>query len=494
MNPTQQLLNDEQMQRFIRDGYITVQADFPDGFHQALYERIDEVFAREKNPGNNILPRLPQIQQVFDHPAVRGALTSILGPDYLMNPHRHCHLNPPGSPGQRWHKDNYVFDEIIRHPRPRWVLAFYYPQDVTEEMGPTGVIPGRHYHHYISDAVAEQTTETALPLCGAAGTVAIVHYDSWHRATANRSDKKRYMLKFLFERMAEPQAAAWQHHMSDWPTVTDAPLEAAHADVWQWLAGRKASTFTNGAHGQDPQQEAAPALPERRTQWLAALTDEDETVRLNAAYALGTLDESVVPALIDALVEEATHLADRIDERLPGNPRGSNPATCAAAHALTTLGQPAVAPLVDLLHHAHWCVRTLAADTLGNIGLPVAVAVPALAALLADDHPRVRRHAAETLGRMSTVAVAAVPALTTCVRDEDVHVRHNAVLALAKIGQPAAAAIPALTATLADEDRYVRHFAAVALRRIGTPAAQAALLDALFTARWCPITTPETMY
>ena len=153
------LLTDQQMQRFIVDGYITVQADFGNTFHHNLYQSIDEVFAKEQNPGNNILPRLPQIQQVFDHPSVRGALTSILGPDYLMNPHRHCHLNPPGSLGQKWHKDNYVFDQIIRHPRPRWVLAFYYPQDVTADMGPTSVIPGCHYYHGISNPNADQTTE-----------------------------------------------------------------------------------------------------------------------------------------------------------------------------------------------------------------------------------------------------------------------------------------------------------------------------------------------
>jgi hypothetical protein len=140
------------MYQFIREGYLTVQADFPVPLNQDIYQRIEAVFEKEKNPGNNILPRVPQIQRVYDHPAVQGALISILGPDYLMNPHRHCHLNPPGSKGQNWHKDNYVFDEILRQPRPRWVFAFYYPQEVTPDMGADtlgnmgpaaqGVVPG----------------------------------------------------------------------------------------------------------------------------------------------------------------------------------------------------------------------------------------------------------------------------------------------------------------------------------------------------------------
>ena len=69
-----------------------------------------------------------------------------------MNPHRHCHLNPPGGKGQSWHKDCYVFDHNLRHARFRWVMAFYYPQDTTPDMGPTGVLPGQQWYRKISVA------------------------------------------------------------------------------------------------------------------------------------------------------------------------------------------------------------------------------------------------------------------------------------------------------------------------------------------------------
>ena len=473
-------LSDVQMQQFIADGYLTVQADFSNGFHEELHACIEEVFSAEANPGNNILPRLPQIQQIFDHPTVRGALTSILGPGYLMNPHRHCHLNPPGSPGQRWHKDNYVFDELIRHPRPRWVLAFYYPQDVSEEMGPSGLIPGRHYHHHISYDEADRTLEAATPICGPAGSVALIHYDSWHRAMANRSGTKRYMLKFLFERMEEPSTPAWNHGASDWPVAERDPLSDVHADVWRWLAGR--------GNGLTPQP--AETLPHL----LSALDDADEGVALAAAYALGAYGEVAVSLLIDALRRQAIPFAARIAEKLPGNPRGSNPATVPAAHALSAVGAAAVHALTDLLSDEHWCVRTLAADTLGDIGLPQAQAVPLLAHCLQDEHGRVRRHAAETLGRMGATAEPALPALIAALGDTEQTVRYNAALALAKIALPADGAVAPLANLLADEDRYVRHIAAVALRRLKTPQATDALMDALFAARWCPITTPQSMY
>jgi len=63
---------------------------------------------------------------------------NLLGPTYVLHPHRYCHRNEPGSTAQRLHKDTRDFsgDHHLRHHRPRWLIAFYYPQDVSSEMGP----------------------------------------------------------------------------------------------------------------------------------------------------------------------------------------------------------------------------------------------------------------------------------------------------------------------------------------------------------------------
>ena len=47
---------------------------------------------------------------------------------------------------------------------------------------------------------------------------------------------------------------------------------------------------------------------------------------------------------------------------------------------------------------------------------------------------------------------------------------------------------------LDDDNRYVCANALKALDCLGTRAAREALLNSLFTARWCPITTKESMY
>ena len=58
----------------------------------------------------------------------------------------------------------------------------------------------------------------------------------------------------------------------------------------------------------------------------------------------------------------------------------------------------------------------------------------------------------------------------------------------------AAPAVAALSRVLDDENRYVSSHTMAALQRIGTPEAEAVMLDFLSTARWCPLTTKESMY
>ena len=55
-------LTDDQMRTFIRDGYITVRPNLPREYHDEMFARLDHIFETEGNPGNNILPRIPELQ------------------------------------------------------------------------------------------------------------------------------------------------------------------------------------------------------------------------------------------------------------------------------------------------------------------------------------------------------------------------------------------------------------------------------------------------
>ena len=56
------LLDDSTMQQFIRDGYLILYPDSPNGFHQTVYDRIEQLSEKSGNPGNNLLPAVPQLQ------------------------------------------------------------------------------------------------------------------------------------------------------------------------------------------------------------------------------------------------------------------------------------------------------------------------------------------------------------------------------------------------------------------------------------------------
>jgi len=476
MTDIQHLLTDAQIQQFIRDGYIQVKTDFATPVHQHIYDGVEDVFAKEGNLGNNILPRVPLIKQVFDHPHVAGALTSLLGPGYIMNPHRHCHLNPPGSKGQSWHKDCYVFDHNTRHPCHHWILALYYPQDTTEDMGPTGILPGVQNWEHISSADPTQCREEELALCGEAGTITLLHFDAWHRAMANSSDRKRYMLKFQFARMQWPPTPSWNHQRTEWQLDTAADPTENH--TWNWLCDQSAHAPAQGDPGK----------------LLEQVQNGAEAERLRAAYALGKHAENIVPDVLEALRREALAVETRIEDKTADNAHGTNPTALRAAQALEAMGTRIAPLLIEALDDKLWLVRAALCDVLGLWGPTAAAAVPTLAAKLTDDHWWVRRNAAEALGRMGTAARDELPALIKALGDEDRRVRRVSALAWAQIGVFSQEALPALREVFADEDRYNRFYAYLALSRMDHERAREILLDALFTSRWCPLTNSEDRY
>ena len=201
----QPLLTDDEIFSFINRGYCLIETVFPDAFHAEICR---EIAALTEEPGNAILDRVPKLGEIYAHPAVRGALASLLGADYAMNGHRHCHVNPPGARSQNWHQDG----TNVRHHQIRTVLAMYYPQDVTLDMGPTMIVPGTHFRNAPTDRMATYANiRGQVALAVKAGSVAITHYDLWHAASRNKSDRTRYMLKFLFDRQSDPAGPSWAH-------------------------------------------------------------------------------------------------------------------------------------------------------------------------------------------------------------------------------------------------------------------------------------------
>ena len=257
-------LTDSQLQAFVANGFLTLKSSLPETYHRLIFERFDEVATGIGHFGNNLLPLIPELVEFFDDPVVKGALTSVLGRDYSMHPHRALHKNPPGSDEQQFHKDSYWgYTRRVRNHRPWWVMIMYFPQDTALEKGPTAVMAGsQHLNQRPEDYCHE------VPIAGDAGSFVLIHYDIWHRKMKNLTDLNRYMFKFEFARLAPPGA---RNGSRPWQRPASAPtpdLSPAWRATWDWLNG----------------QEPVPAPHQAHVEELGA---DDEAIGINAGYALG---------------------------------------------------------------------------------------------------------------------------------------------------------------------------------------------------------------
>jgi hypothetical protein len=467
------LLTDDQMRQFISHGYLVLKTDFPKEFHESLNGRLNDVMEKEGNPGNNILPRLSEFNDIVQSPVVHGALTSVLGNDYTIHPHRHCHFTYPGRKVQGWHKDSYWGHQKVRNHHNWWAMIFYYPQAVDDEMGPSGLLPGTQYY----TKRAGDETEQPVYLKGPEGTFALIHYDLWHRGGANLSEKTRAMVKFQFVRMEAPDGPAWNNRQADWTPVGDTPVD--HNELWssQWRWHRgETGGHQNGSPTGKPESNGHRLGNGALADVADNLSSKYEPKGVEAAYRLASYSDEAIAALAKALTS--------------GDARASRN----ASYGLSAIGKKAQGVLLDAIGHDSEAARMHAAFALGELGLADADSVAAVAKSVADSSVLVRRAAVEALGLMKEPTDVTLPALEDGLRDGDGQVRFTAALSLQRLGKEAAVALPALQAALRDENRYVRAYAVDALRRVGTNEALNIALDYLSAHRWCPTTTPENLF
>ena len=210
------LMTDIDVAKFVVNGYHLLELDLPDGLNEHIAEQLDNL---DSNPGDAITDVVPELWQVLDHPAVQGALLSLLGEDYEVQSHRHWHCKQPGSGHMNWHQDS-TNNRDIHINR---FLGLYYPTDITPDMGPTVIVPGTQFRNAPTDRMSTYTNiRGQVPLVVKAGTMAFTHYDLWHGTAANSSSIKRHMIKFLFRRTKDNAAPTWSHdpealnHPTDW--------------------------------------------------------------------------------------------------------------------------------------------------------------------------------------------------------------------------------------------------------------------------------------
>ncbi len=399
------LLDDSQMAAFVQTGVQVVHSRLPEEVHGEIGAAVADLCGGDKNPANAIYNEVDGLRQVLECAAVAGALQSLLGADYRLQCHRHAHVLPPsGSAGlpraQRFHQDGTEREfEGWNRPwrrwhRPRKLNVFYYPHDVWLERGPTEVVAGSQYWGAFHAAFRTHSR----PLIAPAGTVALTHYNLWHRGTINLCAEPRVMVKFVFERAAEPAGPSWAADPAFLPDFAGsgplAPLAATSQNIWSWLCGKREAVA--------PTEEAA-------ILWSRAVQARETATTIAAAYELARHGGAAV-----AKVEKAFLGADpQARER--------------AALVLSAAGEAALPLLERCLAADRGWLRATALDLLADLGREGLGAQDRAARMIDDPCAWVRHNLMQALEIWGRDAAAHQEAALRGLEDEEPFVCFNAI-------------------------------------------------------------------
>ena len=518
-------LDETQLLRYLRDGFVVLGiGDLDARFHAAMFDAARAVHdearavrdaAHVQVIGDNLRARIPALDGLLDAPALRGALTSVLGDGFLLHPHHFVH--EASGRDQSFHQDgNLPWNDRghYRTHRPDWAMLFYYPQAVTVASGPTEVLPGSQYWTtnfekpnggwHRGDAVDKvsradvlggddpearerhlQGVVDSLGIAGLrrrkielpAGSVVLAHYDLMHRGsrTAPTFDSRRFMYKFYYFRTRDPQPSAPRPDREDGPTPASG-LQSAPAhpsplvvdSIRHWLRGDTRWRPEVAPADQAARIAVAPAEDERvrlayEIGWLARgdvatrdalghlLASEDEAVRRSMAYAAG-----IAGAASEAAVRRAIASADARVRRVGVYAAGEARLTSAAVQA---------ALFERLEQDADDLVRSNAAYALGHIARVCSI------------------DAGRLLARLD---VALEPDNTTSGGMARSTVRESVMYAICNARLDAACLEAVAQRGLADHDRYVRGLAVALLQQRArqAPAWLRGLVDHLAGARY----------
>ncbi len=116
----------------------------PEEIHHHIYTLEKQAYLARKpvTPGG-----IPDVLKVINAPGVVEACNRIVGRNWAIVPFTHNASFASGARDQHWHKDdNGPYNgRKQRHHQAVQIEMLYYPQDVTEVMGPTATIPYSHY-------------------------------------------------------------------------------------------------------------------------------------------------------------------------------------------------------------------------------------------------------------------------------------------------------------------------------------------------------------
>ena len=214
------LLTTEQIAEFTASGCLFFDSLISDEINKEFLEdightKIDKIDIKkhfENIKSTSSIPRIitgtplsksylehSPLKKIFNNDVVKGAINSLVGSKCVID-HHFLHLTFPTkffntNNSRQMSQPNHQ-DSTIDPRKTFDIQIFYFPTDVTKEMGGTRYIPGTHLRIVSESGIARyQNMLGQKHIVCKAGTVGIFHHGLWHGAGINFSDNIRYMFK-----------------------------------------------------------------------------------------------------------------------------------------------------------------------------------------------------------------------------------------------------------------------------------------------------------
>lgn len=396
-------LSTHQLYEFLDRGYYVFQPeDVPAGIHDRLFEAAERLYAYHEKLSStreainciadDIQVREPLLHRILESDHLDAVLTSVLGRHYYRYSHSFIHRS--STDDQSFHKDSglpWGLRGGIRSHRPNWAMIFYYPQETSVRRGATQVLPGTQYWtidkpiephvpgedrlggRFEADGIASHGDLTVRDahlqrqiekldgeiqpehLTVPKGSLALVHFDLFHRGTRNLIDEPRFMYKFWYVRTLEPD-----HRESD-TTITYAVSDARRVAVIKSIANWMQLDPTSPVdHETEPDQNT-------------------EARRIDRAYRLG-VDQD-----IESLVVEFSSPIESVRR--------------AATYGLASSGDTTLARILENIYHDEVQIRINTAFLIGEIGAASTNHQSALSTCMKDPSSDVRTAACTAIGK-----------------------------------------------------------------------------------------------
>ena len=228
------LLTTEQMAEFASTGCLFFEElidketnkEFLDDIGHTSADKVDSMETYNKNikatssiprikagsPLKNAYPVNSPLEKILKNEVVAGAIQSLVGSNPVVD-HQALHLTFPtkffkGANKRQMSQGNHQDSTI--DPRSTFdIQVFYFPTEVTKEMGGTRYHPGTHLRIVNEFAIAKyQNILGQKSIVCKPGTIGIFHNGLWHGAGVNFSDEIRYMFKVRLQ-PTEKQELLW---------------------------------------------------------------------------------------------------------------------------------------------------------------------------------------------------------------------------------------------------------------------------------------------